>query len=75
MQPDANTLTPPALHEVTFYNVTITIPATDGPRAYAELCTVLGTVAGEWVTDTYEIHDESGRVIEEGETDALWPER
>lgn len=44
MQSDANTPEPPALHDVTFYNVTITIPAADGSHAYAELCTVLDTV-------------------------------
>jgi hypothetical protein len=73
---DATTHPPePAQHDVTFHNVTITIRATDGRSAYSELCSVLGTLESEWISDTYAIVDDAGRVIEEGATDALWPDR
>lgn len=65
----------PVEHDVTFHNVTITIRAADGPSAYSQLCSVLGTLESDWTTDTYAILDEAGHVIEEGATDALWPDR
>lgn len=63
----------PPLRDVTFHNVTIRVSAADAPSAYAALCTALGTLDTEWITDTYTIHDEDGGQIEEGTTDALWP--
>ena len=33
----------------------------------------LGPLQSEWVTDTYTIYNEEGRVIEEDSTEALWP--
>lgn len=58
------------MQDVTFHNVTITINAADGPSAYTALCDALGP----FQSDTYTIYNEEGREIEEGSTEALWPE-
>ena len=38
--------------EFTFYNVTITIPASDAHVAYEKLCNTIDPIATDWVTDT-----------------------
>jgi hypothetical protein len=58
--------------DVTFHNVTITILAEDGPRAYAALSTALGTIDCDWITDTFTVITD-GAASDPESTDILWP--
>jgi hypothetical protein len=59
--------------DVTFYDVTIPVSADDAPRAYAALCTALGTIDCEWITTTFTTTTDDGAASEHTATDVLWP--
>lgn len=43
------------LAEVTFYNVSICIPAPSPELAYTRLCEALAAIGADWQTDTYSL--------------------
>jgi len=63
-----NTHRPQSQVEVTFNNVTITIPAANAKQAYAVLCEALDPLGAEWTTDTYTVDDgEEKDTVDDGE--------
>lgn len=60
------------IEEVQFNNVTITVPATNAPAAYAALCRALEPF--EYTTDTFQTNGPDGESSEEQTTTALFPQ-
>lgn len=60
------------IEDVQFNNVTITVPATNAPAAYAALCKALEPF--EYSTDTFQTNGAVGELSEEQTTTALFPQ-
>lgn len=54
---------------ITFFHVTITVPAEDAKQAYTKLCEAFAAIGGDWETDTF--WNPSTRRIED--TEKLFP--